>query len=61
MKSPAGYWPRKTPMRRDARWDGAVPLFLNANHGVAPPVEEVRALMTFLQAQRGRHFEILGS
>jgi alkanesulfonate monooxygenase SsuD/methylene tetrahydromethanopterin reductase-like flavin-dependent oxidoreductase (luciferase family) len=49
----AGYWPRKAPMRRAARWDGAVPLFLDANHGVAPPVDELRALMTFLRAQRG--------
>jgi alkanesulfonate monooxygenase SsuD/methylene tetrahydromethanopterin reductase-like flavin-dependent oxidoreductase (luciferase family) len=49
----AGYWPRRTPMRRAARWDGAVPLFLNANHGEAPPVEDLRDLMTFLRDQRG--------
>jgi len=49
----AGYWPRKTPMRRAARWDGAVPLFLDANHGVAPPIGEVRELMSFLHEVRG--------
>jgi alkanesulfonate monooxygenase SsuD/methylene tetrahydromethanopterin reductase-like flavin-dependent oxidoreductase (luciferase family) len=49
----AGYWPRKTPMRRAARWDGAVPLFLSANHGVAPPVDELRDLVAYLRALRG--------
>ena len=49
----AGYWPRKAPMRRAARWDGAVPLFKNANHGEAPPVDELRDLMVFLREQRG--------
>ncbi|NIK61704.1 LLM class flavin-dependent oxidoreductase [Kribbella shirazensis] len=49
----AGYWPRKAPMRRAARWDGAVPLFASANHGEAPPVEELRDLVGFLQEQRG--------
>ncbi|WP_350281584.1 LLM class flavin-dependent oxidoreductase [Kribbella sp. HUAS MG21] len=48
----AGYWPRKAPMRRAARWDGAVPLFLTANHGEAPPVEELRDLVGFLEQQR---------
>ncbi|MEV6286061.1 LLM class flavin-dependent oxidoreductase [Kribbella sp. NPDC051770] len=48
----AGYWPRKAPMRRAARWDGAVPLFQNANHGVAPAVEELRDLVAFLDAER---------
>lgn len=49
----AGYWPRKRPMRRAARWDGAVPLFQTANHGEAPPVDEVRDLIAFLRDQRG--------
>ncbi|MGZ0147854.1 LLM class flavin-dependent oxidoreductase [Kribbella sp. WER1] len=48
----AGYWPRKAPMRRAARWDGAVPLFANANHGQAPAVEDVRELIGFLTDQR---------
>ncbi|GAA1581884.1 LLM class flavin-dependent oxidoreductase [Kribbella karoonensis] len=48
----AGYWPRKAPMRRAARWDGAVPLFANANHGQAPAVADVRELIAFLDEQR---------
>ncbi|HZX04000.1 LLM class flavin-dependent oxidoreductase [Kribbella sp.] len=48
----AGYWPRKAPMRRAARWDGAVPLFANANHGQAPAVEDVRDLITYLTQHR---------
>ncbi|ONI73991.1 luciferase [Kribbella sp. ALI-6-A] len=48
----AGYWPRKAPMRRAARWDGAVPLFQNANHGEAPPVDELRDLTAYLQQHR---------
>ncbi|MEU8222008.1 LLM class flavin-dependent oxidoreductase [Kribbella sp. NPDC048915] len=48
----AGYWPRKAPMRRAARWDGAVPLFASANHGEAPPVDELRDLIAFIGEQR---------
>jgi alkanesulfonate monooxygenase SsuD/methylene tetrahydromethanopterin reductase-like flavin-dependent oxidoreductase (luciferase family) len=48
----AGYWPRKAPMRRAARWDGAVPLFKSANHGSAPSPDELRELMTYLAAER---------
>ncbi|GAB2603785.1 LLM class flavin-dependent oxidoreductase [Kribbella endophytica] len=48
----AGYWPRKAPMRRAARWDGAVPLFQSANHGEAPPVDEVRELVAYLNEHR---------
>ncbi|MEV6860080.1 LLM class flavin-dependent oxidoreductase [Streptosporangium subroseum] len=48
----AGYWPRQRPMRRAARWDGAVPLFASATHGEPPPAEEVRDLATFLHQHR---------
>ena len=48
----AGFWPRKAPMRRAARWDGAVPLFKTANHGEAPPVGELRDLVAFVNEQR---------
>ncbi|MER7243528.1 LLM class flavin-dependent oxidoreductase [Kribbella sp. NPDC000426] len=48
----AGYWPKKAPMRRAARWDGAVPLFTSANHGEAPPVDELRELVAFIEDQR---------
>jgi alkanesulfonate monooxygenase SsuD/methylene tetrahydromethanopterin reductase-like flavin-dependent oxidoreductase (luciferase family) len=49
----AGYWPHRRPMRRAARWDGAVPLFLSARHGQAPPPQEVRDLARYLAEQRG--------
>ncbi|WP_432093482.1 LLM class flavin-dependent oxidoreductase [Streptomyces sp. bgisy100] len=49
----AGFWPRRRPMRRAARWDGAVPLFESAKHGHAPPVDEVRELARYVDTQRG--------
>lgn len=49
----AGYWPNRAPMRRAARWDGAVPLFTSARHGQAPTSDEVRELVGYLAEQRG--------
>ncbi|MGK4584392.1 LLM class flavin-dependent oxidoreductase [Kitasatospora sp. HPMI-4] len=49
----AGFWPNRPPMRRAARWDGAVPLFTSARHGHIPPVDEVRDLVAYLHQQRG--------
>lgn len=49
----AGYWPTRAPMRRAARWDGAVPLFAGARHGEAPPVDQVRELVDYVREQRG--------
>lgn len=46
-----GFWPNRPPMRRAARWDGAVPLFESARHGHPPPPEEVRELVAYV----GRH------
>jgi alkanesulfonate monooxygenase SsuD/methylene tetrahydromethanopterin reductase-like flavin-dependent oxidoreductase (luciferase family) len=58
-----GYWPHRRPMRRAARWDGAVPLFLSARHGFVPPVDEVRDLVAYVRSQRDgdsdRPFEIV--
>jgi hypothetical protein len=48
----AGFWPHRRPMRRAARWDGAVPLFLDATHGVAPPVDQLRELTGYLSELR---------
>jgi hypothetical protein len=48
----AGYWPKRRPMRRAARWDGAVPLFESARHGQAPTPDEVRALVDYIAQQR---------
>ncbi len=49
----AGYWPNRAPMRRAARWDGAVPLFTSARHGQTPTSDEVRELVGYLAGQRG--------
>lgn len=48
----AGYWPHRRPMRRAARWDGAVPLFESARHGHAPAPQEVRELVAYIAGQR---------
>jgi alkanesulfonate monooxygenase SsuD/methylene tetrahydromethanopterin reductase-like flavin-dependent oxidoreductase (luciferase family) len=56
-----GYWPRRPPMRRAARWEGAIPLFLSAKHGYVPPVEDVRDLVAYVRGHRDgdRPFEIV--
>lgn len=48
-----GFWPHRPPMRRAARWDGAVPLFTAAGHGQVPPVDQVRDLIAYV----GKHRE----
>src|SRR5262245_52205738 len=56
-----GFWPNRPPMRRAARWDGAVPLFAAAGHGQAPPVDQVRDLIAYIGKHReepGEAFEI---
>lgn len=59
----AGFWPNRPPMRRAARWDGAVPLFASAQHGQVPAVDEVRDLVDYLRQHRGadrdKPFEIV--
>ncbi|KAA2261111.1 LLM class flavin-dependent oxidoreductase [Solihabitans fulvus] len=47
-----GFWPNRRPMRRAARWDGAVPLFADVRHGQAPPVEQVRELVDYVRRHR---------
>lgn len=58
-----GFWPHRRPMRRAARWDGAVPLFTTARHGQVPPVDQVRELVAYVREHRehgdGRPFEIV--
>jgi alkanesulfonate monooxygenase SsuD/methylene tetrahydromethanopterin reductase-like flavin-dependent oxidoreductase (luciferase family) len=55
-----GFWPHRAPMRRAARWDGAVPLFASARHGFVPPVDEVRDLIAYIQRHRdGTPFEVV--
>ncbi len=47
-----GFWPRRRPMRRAARWDGAVPLFVDARHGQVPPLDQVRDLVDYIRGLR---------
>ncbi|BCL28355.1 hypothetical protein GCM10017557_32140 [Streptomyces aurantiacus] len=47
-----GFWPRRPPMRRAARWDGVVPLFETARHGHVPDVAEVRDLVGYVRKHR---------
>ncbi|MDX3073256.1 LLM class flavin-dependent oxidoreductase [Streptomyces sp. NPDC088354] len=47
-----GFWPRRAPMRRAARWDGAVPLFETARHGQVPDVAEVQELVSYVRKHR---------
>ncbi|AKH84282.1 luciferase [Streptomyces sp. CNQ-509] len=47
-----GFWPRRPPMRRAARWDGAVPLFESARHGYVPDLAEVRDLFAYVREHR---------
>lgn len=58
-----GFWPHRPPMRRAARWDGAVPLFTDALHGQAAPVDQVRDLVAYVhkhrEAPQARPFEIV--
>jgi alkanesulfonate monooxygenase SsuD/methylene tetrahydromethanopterin reductase-like flavin-dependent oxidoreductase (luciferase family) len=58
-----GFWPHRAPMRRAARWDGVAPLFMDAKHGVVPPVAQVQDLVDYVLSQRAgredRRFEIV--
>ncbi|MEI5098799.1 LLM class flavin-dependent oxidoreductase [Streptomyces sp. PmtG] len=57
----AGFWPNRPPMRRAARWDGVVPLFKSAKHGVVPPVAEVRDVVAYVGEHRAEQgpFEVV--
>ncbi len=50
-----GFWPRRRPFRRAARWDGVVPLFTGASHGHVPPVDELRDVVTYVHEHRKEH------
>ena len=47
-----GVWPKKAPMRRAARWDGAIPAMADFTTGRPPDVREVRKLVLFLHGCR---------
>ncbi len=47
-----GFWPHRRPMRRAARWDGAVPLFADAAYAQVPRVDIVRELIAYIRKHR---------
>lgn len=50
-----GFWPNKAPMRRAARWDGAIPVSAGMVDARPPSVDEVRELVRFLRDCRMRN------
>jgi len=50
-----GIWPNKAPMRRAARWDGAIPAMKDFATGRPPGVSEAQDLMLFLRACRAEN------
>jgi Luciferase-like monooxygenase len=58
-----GFWPHRRPMRRAARWDGVVPLFIGAGHGHVPPLDQVCDLVGYVSKHRkhgeNKPFEIV--
>jgi alkanesulfonate monooxygenase SsuD/methylene tetrahydromethanopterin reductase-like flavin-dependent oxidoreductase (luciferase family) len=47
-----GFWPNKAPMRRAARWDGAIPAMAGMEAARPPDVSEARDLVMFLRGCR---------
>lgn len=50
-----GMWPNKAPMRRAARWDGAIPVMAGMATAQPPEVSEVRELVEFLRGCRAEN------
>jgi len=50
-----GIWPNKAPMRRAARWDGAIPAMAGVEVARPPQVNEVRELVLFLRRCRAEN------
>jgi alkanesulfonate monooxygenase SsuD/methylene tetrahydromethanopterin reductase-like flavin-dependent oxidoreductase (luciferase family) len=50
-----GVWPNKAPMRRAARWDGAIPTMAGMEDARPPEFSEVRDLVTFLRDRRAEN------
>jgi alkanesulfonate monooxygenase SsuD/methylene tetrahydromethanopterin reductase-like flavin-dependent oxidoreductase (luciferase family) len=47
-----GFWPNKAPMRRAARWDGAIPTMAGMETAEPPALSDVQDLVRFLRAER---------
>jgi alkanesulfonate monooxygenase SsuD/methylene tetrahydromethanopterin reductase-like flavin-dependent oxidoreductase (luciferase family) len=50
-----GIWPNKAPMRRAARWDGAIPAMGDFATGRPPGVDDVKELVQFLHGCRAKN------
>jgi alkanesulfonate monooxygenase SsuD/methylene tetrahydromethanopterin reductase-like flavin-dependent oxidoreductase (luciferase family) len=50
-----GVWPNKAPMRRAARWDGAIPVMAGMEFARVPDAGEVRELVAFLRGCRAEN------
>ena len=50
-----GFWPNKAPMRRAARWDGAIPSTAGMVAARPPELSEVRDLVRFLRGCRAEN------
>jgi Luciferase-like monooxygenase len=50
-----GIWPNKAPMRRAARWDGAIPAMADFATGRTPDASEVQELVLFLRGCRAEN------
>jgi alkanesulfonate monooxygenase SsuD/methylene tetrahydromethanopterin reductase-like flavin-dependent oxidoreductase (luciferase family) len=50
-----GFWPHKAPMRRAARWDGAIPAMPGWESGGPPDLSEVQELVRFLRGCRAEN------
>src|SRR5215475_11237280 len=50
-----GIWPNKAPMRRAARWDGAIPAMADFATGRTPEASEVKELVMFLRGRRAEN------
>jgi hypothetical protein len=51
----AGFWPNKAPMRRAARWDGAIPAMAGFEAARTPEASEVGELALFLRGCRAEN------
>jgi hypothetical protein len=50
-----GFWPNKAPMRRAARWDGAIPAMAGFEAARTPEGSEVEELVLFLRGCRAEN------
>ncbi|GAA3046556.1 LLM class flavin-dependent oxidoreductase [Actinokineospora globicatena] len=54
-----GFWPHRRPIRRAVQWDGVVPLFTEARHGVVPPLALAQEVISYVRSLRATPIEIV--